>query len=510
MKMIHFIAKISDTLENNDPLYLGTKEGLQIENNVCKPLLGIPSSISQKSDPQKHTASVSNITIKILNNSSHDVSKFIYNRLNSTSKMLYGEKVEIFAVDHLGKINRIYIGIIENINNDVYETEYTLTIGGITNILKGEVFDRETSNYYANGKWETADDRNRHRMPAGFTCHYEVNREDPAENGWCIKFSGTPRQCFEGILSALMSTPEVSIGASYLNTRWQDFVDMDSLENLNEPAGLYFEFREAISNPLEFIRNQIYKVTNTYPCVTPDNKYRIKKYIQPTADILKTAKVIDANNTLTVYSKNLDTSGMGNHIRIDALKVWKNPINKPENEPDYDFKETRYFMDSQSFNKYKKAIPKQPIHFELEGINNIINRPAYITSIAAAYFSRWSLPTTTIELDVPLELFFDVSTGDYVSIHNKHLIAWSGSEQGLPGLDFINSDKNSTDNFAVKLDSGDRWDLFIPGNILGVDSRGEYIVNTTKSEITHNIFNGSKESCLRNRKYTEDWLKVNM
>ncbi|MGL4482393.1 MAG: hypothetical protein ACRCTW_07705, partial [Lactococcus garvieae] len=77
MRLLHFFAKIHDTKENNNPLYVATKEGITYEGVNCLPVMSIPSQLAQKSDPQKHTASVSNISFEMLNTSNYDVSKFV-------------------------------------------------------------------------------------------------------------------------------------------------------------------------------------------------------------------------------------------------------------------------------------------------------------------------------------------------------------------------------------------------------------------------------------------------
>ena len=129
-KYYHYAAKIYDSLKTGidaTPLYLSTKEGIIIDNMLCKPYMSTPSGAATSITPKNSQCSVSSITFKVTN-INYEISKWLYRRLNSNFTMTYGEMVDVFALCENGRLKLVYRGLIRSISNDEFESEYEIEV----------------------------------------------------------------------------------------------------------------------------------------------------------------------------------------------------------------------------------------------------------------------------------------------------------------------------------------------------------------------------------------------
>lgn len=513
-KYYHYAAKIYDSLKTGidaTPLYLSTKEGIIIDNMLCKPYMSTPSGAATSITPKNSQCSVSSITFKVTN-INYEISKWLYRRLNSNFTMTYGEMVDVFALCENGRLKLVYRGLIRSISNDEFESEYEIEVADFQNRLKSSIFDREFSKYST----ESILDINNYRLPykmvngrrIGFYIE-ERNEGETDENGNIILtrvifFNGHVIDMVEMIFQIIFSTPVLEVRLPYLSNKWTDFVDMISLNSIRETLNravynFYFEFREPIDDPYEFLIENIYKPCAIFPFVNTEGKLGLKLHKQPT---IGTEEItLSEENIISIGGKTITDENIVNNMIVKY---------------DYDFKEDkgktkRYFSSSTSFNKFKMLIPDSPEEYEIKGINklSLTDKATFSATLADSIFSRYGLPGIELEIVVPLEVAAEYKVGDYLFITHKTLIAWEGEKQGTPGIgkEYISDGDmyNGIAHFGV----GHEWGGFIEDNTLGKAIDGTWVITTTEKQISHKIFNDTDnnfKSCLDNHNYIRQWL----
>ncbi|RGJ30442.1 hypothetical protein [Fusobacterium varium] len=513
-KYYHYAVKIYDSLKigiDATPLYLSTKEGIIIDNVLCKPYMSTPSGAATSITPKNSQCSVSSITFKVTN-INYEISKWLYRRLNSNFTMTYGEMVDVFALCENGRLKLVYRGLIRSISNDEFESEYEIEVADFQNRLKSSIFDREFSKYST----ESILDINNYRLPykmvngrrIGFYIE-ERNEGETDENGNIILtrvifFNGHVIDMVEMIFQIIFSTPVLEVRLPYLSNKWTDFVDMISLNSIRETLNravynFYFEFREPIDDPYEFLIENIYKPCAIFPFVNTEGKLGLKLHKQPT---IGTEEItLSEENIISIGGKTITDENIVNNMIVKY---------------DYDFKEDkgktkRYFSSSTSFNKFKMLIPDSPEEYEIKGINklSLTDKATFSATLADSIFSRYGLPGIELEIVVPLEVAAEYKVGDYLFITHKTLIAWEGEKQGTPGIgkEYISDGDmyNGIAHFGV----GHEWGGFIEDNTLGKAIDGTWVITTTEKQISHKIFNDTDnnfKSCLDNHNYIRQWL----
>ncbi|MEH1741080.1 MULTISPECIES: hypothetical protein [Fusobacterium] len=513
-KYYHYAVKIYDSLKTGidaTPLYLSTKEGIIIDNVLCKPYMSTPSGAATSITPKNSQCSVSSITFKVTN-INYEISKWLYRRLNSNFTMTYGEMVDVFALCENGRLKLVYRGLIRSISNDEFESEYEIEVADFQNRLKSSIFDREFSKYST----ESILDINNYRLPykmvngrrIGFYIE-ERNEGETDENGNIILtrvifFNGHVIDMVEMIFQIVFSTPVLEVRLPYLSNKWTDFVDMISLNSIRETLNravynFYFEFREPIDDPYEFLIENIYKPCAIFPFVNTEGKLGLKLHKQPT---IGTEEItLSEENIISIGGKTITDENIVNNMIVKY---------------DYDFKEDkgktkRYFSSSTSFNKFKMLIPDSPEEYEIKGINklSLTDKATFSATLADSIFSRYGLPGIELEIVVPLEVAAEYKVGDYLFITHKTLIAWEGEKQGTPGIgkEYISDGDmyNGIAHFGV----GHEWGGFIEDNTLGKAIDGTWVITTTEKQISHKIFNDTDnnfKSCLDNHNYIRQWL----
>lgn len=513
-KYYHYAVKIYDSLKigiDATPLYLSTKEGIIIDNVLCKPYMSTPSGAATSITPKNSQCSVSSITFKVTN-INYEISKWLYRRLNSNFTMTYGEMVDVFALCENGRLKLVYRGLIRSISNDEFESEYEIEVADFQNRLKSSIFDREFSKYST----ESILDINNYRLPykmvngrrIGFYIE-ERNEGETDENGNVILtrvifFNGHVIDMVEMIFQIIFSTPVLEVRLPYLSNKWTDFVDMISLNSIRETLNravynFYFEFREPIDDPYEFLIENIYKPCAIFPFVNTEGKLGLKLHKQPT---IGTEEItLSEENIISIGGKTITDENIVNNMIVKY---------------DYDFKEDkgktkRYFSSSTSFNKFKMLIPDSPEEYEIKGINklSLTDKATFSATLADSIFSRYGLPGIELEIVVPLEVAAEYKVGDYLFITHKTLIAWEGEKQGTPGIgkEYISDGDmyNGIAHFGV----GHEWGGFIEDNTLGKAIDGTWVITTTEKQISHKIFNDTDnnfKSCLDNHNYIRQWL----
>lgn len=513
-KYYHYAVKIYDSLKTGidaTPLYLSTKEGIIIDNVLCKPYMSTPSGAATSITPKNSQCSVSSITFKVTN-INYEISKWLYRRLNSNFTMTYGEMVDVFALCENGRLKLVYRGLIRSISNDEFESEYEIEVADFQNRLKSSIFDREFSKYST----ESILDINNYRLPykmvngrrIGFYIE-ERNEGETDENGNIILtrvifFNGHVIDMVEMIFQIVFSTPVLEVRLPYLSNKWTDFVDMISLNSIRETLNravynFYFEFREPIDDPYEFLIENIYKPCAIFPFVNTEGKLGLKLHKQPT---IGTEEItLSEENIISIGGKTITDENIVNNMIVKY---------------DYDFKEDkgktkRYFSSSTSFNKFKMLIPDSPEEYEIKDINklSLTDKATFSATLADSIFSRYGLPGIELEIVVPLEVAAEYKVGDYLFITHKTLIAWEGEKQGTPGIgkEYISDGDmyNGIAHFGV----GHEWGGFIEDNTLGKAIDGTWVITTTEKQISHKIFNDTDnnfKSCLDNHNYIRQWL----
>ena len=513
-KYYHYAVKIYDSLKTGidaTPLYLSTKEGIIIDNVLCKPYMSTPSGAATSITPKNSQCSVSSITFKVTN-INYEISKWLYKRLNSNFTMTYGEMVDVFALCENGRFKLVYRGLIRSISNDEFESEYEIEVADFQNRLKSSIFDREFSKYST----ESILDINNYRLPyrmvngrrIGFYIE-ERNEGETDENGNIILtrvifFNGHVIDMVEMIFQIVFSTPVLEVRLPYLSNKWTDFVDMISLNSIRETLNravynFYFEFREPIDDPYEFLIENIYKPCAIFPFVNTEGKLGLKLHKQPT---IGTEEItLSEENIISIGGKTITDENIVNNMIVKY---------------DYDFKEDkgktkRYFSSSTSFNKFKMLIPDSPEEYEIKGINklSLTDKATFSATLADSIFSRYGLPGIELEIVVPLEVAAEYKVGDYLFITHKTLIAWEGEKQWTPGIgkEYISDGDmyNGIAHFGV----GHEWGGFIEDNTLGKAIDGTWVITTTEKQISHKIFNDTDnnfKSCLDNHNYIRQWL----
>lgn len=508
----HYAAKIYDSLRTGNEkreLVLSTKDGLRINGILSKAFMSIPHGGGSSITPKNSSCSVSSISFDVVN-VDYQISKWLYERLNSGNSMTYGEMVDIFVLLGDGSTKLIYRGIIRSISNDQFESKYTFEIADFQDRLKSSIFDRELSKYSA----ETINDINTYRLPfftengirKGFSIK-EVDEGETNDDGQpiltrVITFNGHVIDFVEMIFKIVFSTPRLEIQVPYLTNKYQDFVDINNLKEIKEilnraTYNFYLEIREPIDDPYEYLIENIYKPCAIFPFLNLDGKLGLKLHKQPTVGT--TGITINEDNIISIDSKIITDENIINNMVVKY---------------DHDFKEDkektkRYFNSVSSFNKFRMLIPNSPEEYIIKGINKLseTDKATFAATLSDSIFSRYGSPGIELEVTLPLEIAMNYKVGDYLFVNHQTIVAWEGDTKGTPGIKINNETTqdpyNGIAHFNVKHD----WGGFITDNTLGKSIDGNWIIDTTSKEIIHEIFNSTTiKSCVKNHEELKKWL----
>ena len=518
MKYYYFAVKIYDSLrtgtEGANPLYVSTFSGIMLDEIECLNIMETPRGIRTAIQPTTSKCSVSSTTIKIAN-PDNIISRWFYERQTSDNTMTYGEKVEIYAcgLDLVPVL--IYVGIIRTVTNDKWETYYEFEIADFQDRLKTSLFDRELSEYST----ESLSDINTYRLPfymddtvrKGFEI-IEVDDGEEDDNNdpimtRVITFTGHVIDFVEMIYQLTFSTDTLDTQIGYLSTEWENFVDTDSLDSVrldldSTTYQFYFEFREPIDDPYAFLTENIYQPCAIFPYVNATGKLGMKLHKQPETG--ESVTVLDKDNILEINSKKISDENVVNHIKVKYGWKFK----------DDEESVIRYFGNSASYNKFRMFIPQDaPQEFDVKGINKLspTDRATFAQNLVDAIFARYALPSTTVEVTVPLEISTDWKVGDYLYIAHDGMIAWEGDNYGYRGIG-ENVDEDFVDpwNGIAYCDVDINWGAFVTGNKLGTAIDSHECVTTDHEIIESKLFNEDIEndffSCLENHRVIDAWL----
>ena len=518
MKYYHYAVKIHDSIragtEEESPLYVATGAGIYLDGIECLDIANTPSDITTAITPTESQCSVSSTKIRI-GNPNYSISQWFYERQTSMGSMTYGEKVEVYGVDADKNTYLIYMGIIRSIDNDKMESYYEFEVADVQDRIKSSIFDREFSSYSN----ETLDDINTYRLPyyldtdgvtrKGFYT-LEQDEGDTDDNGDAvltrvITFNGHVIDFVEMIYQVVFSTDTLDVQASYLSSNWEDFVDLDSFDSVRASLSstsyqFYFEFREAINDPYEYLRENIYKPCAIFPYINHEGKMGLKLHKQPeSGDDVAT---FSEQNIISVDNKSITDENVVNHIQV--LYGWKF-IDDEESV-------IGYYGNSASYNKFRMFIPQDaPQEIEVRGINNLTatSRATFAQGITDSIFSRYALPSIEVTLTVPLEEASNLKVGDYVYFSHETVVGWEGDTPGLAGVGAEESEEDPYNGIAY-LDVGIEWGAFIDGNNLGKAIDSSLIVTTSEEVISSRFFNDTSESdfvsCLENHNLIDAFL----
>ncbi len=512
-KYYHYIAKIYDSLrqDKGKPLYLSTKKGLSFENTLCKPYMSVPNGGSSSITPISSQCSVSSLKFDVVN-VGYEISKWFYERLNNGNSMMYGEMVDVYAVSNTGETSLIYRGLIRDVSNDNFESKYTFEIADFQERLKSSVFDRELSEYNE----ETISDINTYRLPyimvngerKGFSIK-EVDEGKTNDNGEkiltrVITFEGHVIDFIEMIFKMIFSTPELAVQVPYLTNKYYDFVDLESLKSIREALSrptynFYFEFREPISSPYEFLIENIYKPCAIFPYLNLDGKLGLKLHKQPA--IGTHGITLSENNIISLDEKIITNENITNNIIVKYDKDFKE-------DKEYS---KRYFSSIASFNKFRMLIPSTPSEYIISGVNKLseTDKATFTATLADSIFNRYGSTGIELKITIPLEIGVRHKVGDYLFIIHRTLVVWEGEMSGTTGVGYDSSPEEETDKYngIAHLDVKHDWGGFISNNTLGKAIDGTWIVDTTMKEISHKIFNSREiRSCMTNHELIKQWL----
>ncbi len=253
--------------------------------------------------------------------------------------------------------------------------------------------------------------------------------------------------CFKGHPIDLAKLILGLLNISYDNT---SFEAIRSKTNETLYDNFYWEWKEKLENPLDFLQAEIYSVCNCYPVITPGGSIKLKYNEQPTVLDIATGLTVSHENILSMPKKSNDYENVINNIVLKtAYDLY-----------DEKYKRTDMYIDSFSFSKFGKLIPKQADEREIKGINTIggltdTDIEEVTGTIANVLFDRFKRETTTIECEV---FYSDICSttgtflelGDFVKFYHKNLVEWEGDEAGTRGI-------NDADDILYAVLEKDEW-----------------------------------------------------
>ncbi|MGL5713606.1 MAG: hypothetical protein ACRCX2_11355, partial [Paraclostridium sp.] len=450
-------------------------------------------NISEKLDPRK--SAINTVTFDFeVDNPNDEFSKFLYGKLATRGKMFFREIVEVYKKDKI-----LYKGFVRNIKvKDSLESKYSIQLENVIGKLKTSLWDREFAEYVT----ETVADINKTRLATGFTMEEKIKDEtvplEEQETYRVIFYEGHIFDCLKGIMQMVLSKPEIGVNTLFLDSNYQNFLDMNNLNELKAEfdSTIYtvsFEWREPISNIFEFLQEQIFQAVGVVPIVNASGKLEMKVHQQPTYS--QGIKLFDENNTIKYNSKNIDESQVVNFLKIDYVK-----------EED-EYLKSLIKINSGSFEFFgNELIPEKPQEIKVDCINNHsrADQVTFCSNIADRLFSRYSREINVLDIKVPIQEGYSVGLGEFIAVDSDYLIDWESGERGF-------SEKiDDSGNPIARFDVSDIWGGFIEDNTLGVGADGQLVVTTTMSDINLANFRDKTDakikSFLENHEEIKKWV----
>lgn len=509
----YFTAIIYDTgstslgrAEKN--IYLSTKENIFIDGKEAMSTMKMPETRERGIEPSKTNAMADQITLGV-HNVNEKFSKILYYRMNEEGEMFWNEKIEIFGHNN-GTKTKLFMGQVLDVKSDPFETEYEIETADLLTIIKTELFSRELSKYIdeEESQEELIDSINTYRLPQGFTAYEEEVGDDPDSTEYVryIEYVGHPFDFIYGVLDMIISKPVNKVGVPFLDGQYVDYIDVSSFEELRNllPSeysnNFTFRFYDELSDPFEFIKEQIFKTCVVFPFFREDGRLAVKFHTQPLSS--EGILTLDESNIVSIDDKHNSMDDYANNMLIK--------YNHIKNHDEEFYNKAIYALQPEALKKTRVLRPQDaPLTFELEGINfgytNPVAQDAIVQNIKSSYFSRYANSITKISLTTTMDTIPDLEVGGYIELRHKTLIEWKGNRAGERGLS--GSDTGEEEDPIARLNSLDDWSGFIQGNDLGESTYSKYIfLNTQEEEIQYELFVGSEKSCSTNHNEVNDWL----
>lgn len=365
-------------------------------------IMDIPTARSNAYDTAKCHATVSTVKVKLKNTDKvegkYQLSKFIYDAINSENTSIFKAKARIFEEKGTSK-KQVYGGIIRSISLDEYETYYELEIADIQEELKTTLFVEFFSVIAAEQPV----------LPVGFS-QVDIKDEEGKIIAIKIVFEGNPFTMLKGMLGMLIG--------EYAD--W--YVAEDFAEAKYAGPSFYYEFTEKLESPMEWIETNILKPLNYFPFIDNEGKFRIKKQQQPTVD---TGIILGKSSLMEVPKKKIDFSKIINNIYVNNEYDWET------NE----YMRKDLFVDEVSIMKHGK-IPKDPATIEIQGIQKFIeiDRRKFVENCAKTVFERFAGHSIAFTAKVLMSKGAALNVGDFVMLEHDKVMEWEGTGAGTRGI----------------------------------------------------------------------------
>jgi hypothetical protein len=281
------------------------------------------------------------------------------------------------------------------------------------------------------------------------------------------------------------------------------FAAVKAFKNHANYLKFYWEFKDKLENPLDFIQKEIYSVCNCFPIINADGEIELLIQQQPTVLELQTGLIVSHKNTLNMPKLAIDYSQVKNNIKFVTQYDFY----------DSDYKRTDMYVDSESFQKFGRLLPKKSEEMELQGLNAIggliDSDISQITGeISSITFDKFRKEVVSIECEVFYSDICDgdgnfVRVGDYISFYHKNVMEWRGTQAGTRGI------SDTSASFVVYAEiTVDEWGNYTDN--LEVNN-GIMLLNGTKENlnvarvIEFNFFTGD-QSLEYSYNISVDWL----
>lgn len=298
---------------------------------------------------------------------------------------------------------------------------------------------------------------------------------------------------FQGLPTNLLRNISYEITGDWDNITTNDIMNL--LGN-NTIEHFWYEFKEPLESPIDFIKEQILQPLGAYFYINNVGNLVTKINKQPLQD--ETLEVLDESKIIEMGILE-NKSDISNIINQTLIKVFYNT------EEDEFYRQ--YFnidsLDARGSIKRFGVLPKSALTKEWKGINknalfassfgtaNIANIETWIELKANYIFNRFSTQIQTLKIRTLYNETKDWEIGQSVILEHSKLINWKGIEQGKQGI---------VNNYAEEA----YIDVLTWGDFVPVDNdfNGKIIIDLFDNTLNYgtviiNMFNNSKEITAR-------------
>lgn len=383
-------------------------------------LMNVPGKLSQEVNAQDSRATIGKIKIRI-NNKNCQVSKFVYENLEKEYKNLFEAKAEIYVKENENELVLLYTAFISGINPDVFETYFDIELKDIKEKFKKSLFEKKLADYAFSENLPE---------PTDFNFLYDNTNKKLTYEGHPIDFTLDIIKCLFG-------------NEDYIN-----YIVPESFDKslYNPDLNFYFEFKEPLEKPLEFLEKQVFQALNVYHAVMSDGRLKLIKQKQPSKDDFENYEdtILSENDIISVDSNKINLDNIVNHCYI------KSNYNFTED----DFLEADYYVSPSSYRKYGLK-PDKAKSLEFKGLNNMedTEKRTFLQSIGNKYFDRYAHNKKEIQLSV----FFSKNSfeiGNYIILEHSKLVNWEQNEENIAGDRGITANDARGEAYAKIMPSG--------------------------------------------------------